>query len=1316
MFERKSARMQPQSASSSSKRSSDQKAYPTVSSKESTSTVQPKGYPWGDDEDYESDGNLSIPASFTRTTAALNLGFESDFDDDESLSDLSSAKSNKKLQGEQTIAESWDDDFIFTSTGDSKGETSSSSQSSKGIPNLIRDNFSEEEEISNWDSEGSESSVKALGPAIQGQSGKNRLFRTASTQTIVPDAGQVEKTKSSTPKQALTSASKTSDSNKHEIQPASQPESSTQQPIHQSQPALHTAQPTTPTSKKRWPLSKNSHKLSPQKAVLSNSSQPASSKLLSNDQLLHSTGQEKTYGTLNKAVLEENISKRKSFGLGEKTWSKILQSKLHRRKEQSASVAERDPKQVQIEGQTQLERLRKQQTPEKVDAERKTRAESSSKSFPTITEKSTIRANELTKSSNQQMQESPSSRQMQSRPSLPGAFEKNARMSQDQHRSPSREEYGPLSEHRQWASRLNKESPPRRIPARKKSEGSNHASTDSAHLIDQSEEKKNGKRKMETEEIRLAQGFAKSGSPTHSNRPTRAMPSESLRRDHSLSAAMQYRSASDSTSVSIPSSVDYDKLSMNGSNLTDTSIDTSVAAPSSKVTHSHTPKIQIVRQVPSDVESLPSSTDSRLSRARRPPPVSSGIESLTRRQAAIHLKEMSSHENVTSQQESVEEQNPTRSDSRNMLSRNDDVEPNARFSALGDLKIPSRISKAQEGVRADMMRIRNFATGIEELKGLRDAYHRILDRFDHQTEEDSRPNHQNDALRIELEHSEYIYGSWWECAEVLIGLADGKGELENTSEEQITVKNGKPYSKDQTDSDERFSTVRRMHNDKSQSVANSRASSSASRYVHPERERDILAAMLAGTPPEQSSPSKSSIILPRYRTTSVDAPTSRDSLFENRTIRDNRRMSSHSMIVQTRKRTSDPDSEKEKGKQKDPNLQQLPLILGQNSSNPKLDHPKNNRVIRQTSGGRRHLRSAGQQGLQGLKDLIITIRRNSTTTNCRDEAHGSQLCLQESMGESIPAIDGKCRIPSREMDSPQFASSTGTSSPLTPDLIKLTLQRPTARLPKSSGSYDADAEKSTADVRPSRRFIRFARASSSSSAFSFDGSGQESSLDSTWTEADLSLSHSEDVDGHFPSHTFDSQPSKTISNSHRRTISMLTKALPTVTRKNDRLTDWNGFSSSNNLRLTSNAIHRQKNGIFGNLRNNRSEAHLASPSQSIQHASAPPLPRTMSEEGRVRSPDFHESGGGKSSESDWTLHEASTSNSLNRMRVISADHLDLAAQKQAEEASEAFRKMAMRSEAMPSLNRYLDATRSRCRESLTMLRDLEGQLPNLSIV
>ncbi|PWZ01698.1 hypothetical protein BCV70DRAFT_78795 [Testicularia cyperi] len=87
------------------------------------------------------------------------------------------------------------------------------------------------------------------------------------------------------------------------------------------------------------------------------------------------------------------------------------------------------------------------------------------------------------------------------------------------------------------------------------------------------------------------------------------------------------------------------------------------------------------------------------------------------------------------------------------------IRPYTRRNSLSDLKIPSRISKAQTGIKNNMNLVRDFAKGIEELKNLKVHYMRAkLDSLDTGYSEDEKVK------------------NWLECAEVLIGLGEGRSE------------------------------------------------------------------------------------------------------------------------------------------------------------------------------------------------------------------------------------------------------------------------------------------------------------------------------------------------------------------------------------------------------------------------------------------------------------------------------------------------------------------------------------------------------------
>ena len=88
----------------------------------------------------------------------------------------------------------------------------------------------------------------------------------------------------------------------------------------------------------------------------------------------------------------------------------------------------------------------------------------------------------------------------------------------------------------------------------------------------------------------------------------------------------------------------------------------------------------------------------------------------------------------------------------------------ARRNSLGDLKIPSRISKAQTGIRNNMNLVRDFAKGIEELKVLKASY----------------MDYKMNTPRITSNAGESVQ-NWLECADVLIGLGEGRSESDATA-------------------------------------------------------------------------------------------------------------------------------------------------------------------------------------------------------------------------------------------------------------------------------------------------------------------------------------------------------------------------------------------------------------------------------------------------------------------------------------------------------------------------------------------------------
>ncbi|KAK7468890.1 hypothetical protein VKT23_003387 [Stygiomarasmius scandens] len=119
-----------------------------------------------------------------------------------------------------------------------------------------------------------------------------------------------------------------------------------------------------------------------------------------------------------------------------------------------------------------------------------------------------------------------------------------------------------------------------------------------------------------------------------------------------------------------------------------------------------------------------------------------------------------------------------------------------RRNSLGDLKIPARITRAQDGLRRDLGMVREFAANIEQLKDLLSTYNAlvfqvqtIIDTHVQQSQSSSRaaspifrplsrvrpvtPNNDYKNMASSFYTIKSKYKVAWECAELLIELSGG---------------------------------------------------------------------------------------------------------------------------------------------------------------------------------------------------------------------------------------------------------------------------------------------------------------------------------------------------------------------------------------------------------------------------------------------------------------------------------------------------------------------------------------------------------------
>ncbi|KAJ7061812.1 hypothetical protein C8F01DRAFT_987412 [Mycena amicta] len=98
------------------------------------------------------------------------------------------------------------------------------------------------------------------------------------------------------------------------------------------------------------------------------------------------------------------------------------------------------------------------------------------------------------------------------------------------------------------------------------------------------------------------------------------------------------------------------------------------------------------------------------------------------------------------------------------------------------LKIPARISQAQQGLRRDLSMVKEFARGVEELKDLQATYQALVIEIERLLRLDTRTHeYKYKQLAAAFYTIKSTYRISWECAELLIELGGGPPTM-HTSE------------------------------------------------------------------------------------------------------------------------------------------------------------------------------------------------------------------------------------------------------------------------------------------------------------------------------------------------------------------------------------------------------------------------------------------------------------------------------------------------------------------------------------------------------
>lgn len=342
------------------------------------------------------------------------------------------------------------------------------------------------------------------------------------------------------------------------------------------------------------------------------------------------------------------------------------------------------------------------------------------------------------------------------------------------------------------------------------------------------------------------------------------------------------------------------------------------------------------------------------------------------------------------------------------------------------------------------------------------------------------------------------YAAWWECADVLMALGEGRSETDKEASvatlEQSTMARERRITLETPSQARRFSQVGAHRPEQPREVAfdgldhvlgdgqstvrrqsgsrtTSSRASSTSRSVNPQRELDILSAMLAGAPPEElSSPLSSTHREPSSRTRASPQPQSRHS------------------SVSTNNIASAP--------------YQVPPVI--NFSTESIDRP-----WRDT--GRGKLKHTGRSGLNGLMELLRAFKLPSTASNEYANRLADASMSQLSLAPGANAMLDISRPQTSLDDYPSSQHGTGNADGKKRSIFgKSSVGHSPANTDNLSSrqhkhfSWKGFTTTSSNAVPSSWIPSRTRRPSTASTRSSFGESIIDGSIDSDWTQADIS--------------------------------------------------------------------------------------------------------------------------------------------------------------------------------------------------------------------
>ncbi|GAK64186.1 uncharacterized protein PAN0_004d2396 [Moesziomyces antarcticus] len=349
----------------------------------------------------------------------------------------------------------------------------------------------------------------------------------------------------------------------------------------------------------------------------------------------------------------------------------------------------------------------------------------------------------------------------------------------------------------------------------------------------------------------------------------------------------------------------------------------------------------------------------------------------------------------------------------------------ARRNSLSDLKIPSRISKAQTGIRNNINLVRDFAKGIEELKALKTSY---LDRREH-------------SAPMALGAEDGVQ-NWLECADVLIDLGQGRSDADSAAHVDtlthtplsVRVDSRRTTFSDASsflgprspleDSGSRKSSISgasgyRSTSGASQAALSMASSADAGRNVDVQREIDILSAILGGTkiasPPRVEARSHGRFKSETYARSGHGHPSNQGSGKAAATA--------PSADLKTGRSDSAPQDEDERNQRglKDdgsqrPKTQMFNTAPASSDPNSSLELGLNLDGVDVGDANRsakRRIRSASRAGLQGLRELLKVFKNAGPIEGVSTPPSKLEAVslADESNGEALQSIVASAGTP-----------------------------------------------------------------------------------------------------------------------------------------------------------------------------------------------------------------------------------------------------------------------------------------------------------------